>query len=194
MPLRPPLAPIGLRRMDTVSAARVHRLRACRGRPLAWNAAGSFPGQAFFSGPLGMLFSLPLRKWRSAPMLFAPQFLDLLPQLLVLALQLADQPDEFASIHRLQIRHKTLSPDFVCNARAIKSRCSRTAPAFRLSSTFQASRQARARWRVGLVRSSRRAHHYPATKSNGADGHRESFHRRIFWCPRGFASATAIGL
>jgi hypothetical protein len=37
------------------------------------------------SGPFGMLFSLPLGKWRGAPMLFAPQFFDLPPQLLVLA-------------------------------------------------------------------------------------------------------------
>ena len=39
----------------------------------------------FSSRPFGMLFSLPLGKWRGAPMLSAPQFLDLLPQLLVLA-------------------------------------------------------------------------------------------------------------
>jgi hypothetical protein len=37
------------------------------------------------SRSFGMLFSLPFRKWRRAPMLFAPQFLDLLPQFLDLA-------------------------------------------------------------------------------------------------------------
>jgi hypothetical protein len=64
-------------------------------------------------------------------MLIAPQFLDLLPQLLLLAQQLADQADQFGSIQGVQIRHETLSPDLVCNARAIKSRYSRTASAFR---------------------------------------------------------------
>jgi hypothetical protein len=60
------------------------------------------------SRPLRILLALALGKRYGATLILALEFLDLLSQILVLPLQLADQTDEIVSAEGIQIRHKTL--------------------------------------------------------------------------------------
>jgi hypothetical protein len=54
-----------------------------------------------------------LGKRCGAALVLAPEFLDLLSQVLNLPLQLADQADQIVSTEGVQIHHKTLWSDYV---------------------------------------------------------------------------------
>jgi hypothetical protein len=72
-------------------------------------------------GRFGFFFRSPLEN--GAALILAPQILVLLSQILDLLLQLKDQADQIVSAEGIQIRHKTLSADSVCESIPLKSGC-----------------------------------------------------------------------